>query len=192
MSEKKSGRVLGVGGIFFRSKDPARLGDWYAECLGFEIEAWGETRGTSFSPLDMPRGSFTVWSAFESATEYFGTSGQGYMINLVVDDLDSALATIATLRHPVDAYFNDVMVMADDDAVRNAVTSLNEAGTVVASTPTANGSGSLAVCRGAQIFVNGTAQDPVIMTSTEDDFANWREACNEWGNLTDKFLTHGY
>lgn len=94
MVEETKGRALGVGGIFFRSKDPAKLGEWYAEHLGFEVEAWGETRGASFSPLDMPRGSFTVWSAFESATEYFGTSGQGYMINLVVDDLDAALANV--------------------------------------------------------------------------------------------------
>ena len=65
-----------------------------------------------------------------------------------------------------------------------------EAGTVVASTPTSNGSGSLAVCRGAQIFVNGTSGSPVIMTSTNDDMINWREACNEWGNLT--IMGNGY
>lgn len=94
MSDSMAGRVLGVGGIFFRSKNPAKLGDWYAEHLGFEVEAWGETRGASFSPLEMPEGSFTVWSAFELATEYFGTSGQGYMINLVVDDLEAALARV--------------------------------------------------------------------------------------------------
>ncbi len=68
-----------------------------------------------------------------------------------------------------------------------------EAGTVVASTPQANGGGSLAVARGAQIFVNGTAANPVIMTSTADvatwtggdpETGTWREAANEWGNLT--------
>ncbi len=44
--------------------------------------------------------------------------------------------------------------------------------------------GSLAVSRGAQIFVQGTKDEPVIMTSVGDDFTNWREAANEWGNLT--------
>jgi predicted enzyme related to lactoylglutathione lyase len=39
----------------------------------------------------MPGNSFTVWSAFAADTEYFGQSGQAYMINLVVDDLDAAL-----------------------------------------------------------------------------------------------------
>ncbi len=59
-----------------------------------------------------------------------------------------------------------------------------EAGTVIASTPSANGSGSLAVCRGADIYVMGTKENPVIMTSTDDNRSSWREACCEWGNLT--------
>ncbi len=66
-----------------------------------------------------------------------------------------------------------------------------EAGTVVASTT--NLGGSLAVTRGAQIFVRGTAKNPVVMTSKADvqtwtagnpRTGTWREACNEWGNLT--------
>lgn len=58
-----------------------------------------------------------------------------------------------------------------------------EAGTRIASSPTANGSGSLAICRGAKIFALGTAEQPIIFTSTEDN-GTWREAANEWGNLT--------
>jgi hypothetical protein len=54
-----------------------------------------------------------------------------------------------------------------------------EAGTRVAS----DLGGSLAVAKGAQIFVNGTADEPVVMTSKLDD-GTWREAANEWGNLT--------
>jgi predicted enzyme related to lactoylglutathione lyase len=95
MSESIKGRVLGVGGVFFRSPDPAALGEWYAKYLGFEVESWGDTRGASFSPGDMPPASFTVWSAFTADTEYFGQSDQDYMINLVVDDLDAALRNVA-------------------------------------------------------------------------------------------------
>ena len=58
-----------------------------------------------------------------------------------------------------------------------------EKGTTIASTPSANGAGSLAVCRGAKIFALGTADEPITMTSTADN-GTWREACNEWGNLT--------
>ena len=94
MAELKNGRVLGVGGVFFRSKDPASLGRWYADHLGLQVEAWGSTHGTSFPPADMPPASFTVWSAFAADTEYFGQASQGHMINLIVDDLDAALANV--------------------------------------------------------------------------------------------------
>ena len=57
-----------------------------------------------------------------------------------------------------------------------------EAGTLVQST--AGLGGSLAVCRGAKIYVNGTQDKPVIMTSTNDNLKSWHEGCNEWGNLT--------
>lgn len=89
------GRVLGVGGVFFRSADPAALGDWYARYLGFDIEALGDSRGASFRPADMPPTAFTVWGAFARDTEYFGAPAQAYMINLVVDDLDAALDNAA-------------------------------------------------------------------------------------------------
>ena len=57
-----------------------------------------------------------------------------------------------------------------------------EAGTLVQSTTGVGG--SLAICRGAKIYANGTADSPIIMTSTDDDLLNWHEGCNEWGNLT--------
>ncbi|MEJ8568105.1 VOC family protein [Elongatibacter sediminis] len=95
MPDTTKGRALGVGGVFFRSTDPRRLGKWYAEQLGIGVESWGSTQGTSFFPADMPDHAFTVWSVFPADTEYFGDSGQACMINLVVDDLDRALANVA-------------------------------------------------------------------------------------------------
>lgn len=88
------GRVLGVGGVFFRSPDPARLAAWYGKALGIDTESWGETHGSSFAPGGMPPHSFTVWSVFPQATDYLGPASQGFMINLVVDDLDIALARV--------------------------------------------------------------------------------------------------
>ena len=94
MGKEAKGVVCGVGGIFFRSKDPARLAKWYEQALGLKTEAWGTTHGTSFAPEGMPPHAFTVWSVFSSNTEYFGDSGQAYMINLIVDDLDAAFANV--------------------------------------------------------------------------------------------------
>lgn len=95
MGDEQKGRVLGVGGVFFRSADPARLAQWYQQTLGLVTEAWGSTYGTSFSPEGMPANSFTVWSTFAADTEYFGNQRQSFMINLVVDDLDAALANVS-------------------------------------------------------------------------------------------------
>jgi len=66
--------------------------------------------------------------------------------------------------------------------VRPGATLTIDAGTLVQST--AGVGGSLAVSRGAKIYVNGTENNPVIMTSSNDDLTNLRVACNEWGNLT--------
>ncbi len=95
MDSEGAGRVLGVGGVFFRSPDPARLGRWYADHLGIAIESWGTTRGASFFPADLPESAFTVWSIFAADTEYFGRPEQGFMLNLIVDDLDAALKNVA-------------------------------------------------------------------------------------------------
>jgi len=94
MGDERKGRVLGIGGVFFRSPDPGRLAQWYQQTLGLVTEALGSTHGTSFSPDGMPANSFTVWSTFAADTEYFGDPSQSFMINLVVDDLDAALNNV--------------------------------------------------------------------------------------------------
>ncbi len=70
--------------------------------------------------------------------------------------------------------------------VNNGATLTIEAGTVIRGNGFVSGigAGSLAVTRGSKIYVNGTANRPVIMTSTNDDMVTWRPVCNEWGNLT--------
>jgi len=55
MNDRAKGKALGIGGVFFRSPDPARLANWYRDTLGLSIEAWGTTHGTSFSPETMPQ-----------------------------------------------------------------------------------------------------------------------------------------
>ena len=84
-------RVLGVGGIFFKSKDPEALGAWHQEHLGVPVNPpWG----ASFKPTDMPDASLTVWAPFKQETEYFQPSDQAFMFNLIVDDLDTALSQV--------------------------------------------------------------------------------------------------
>jgi predicted enzyme related to lactoylglutathione lyase len=80
-------KVLGVGGVFFKSPDPKRLYAWYAKWLGMELGDWG----TVYFPKDMPTNGQTVWSAFPSETNYFEPSTNNFMFNLIVDNLKEAL-----------------------------------------------------------------------------------------------------
>ena len=85
-------QVLGVGGVFFKSDDPAELGAWYKKWLGVPAHPeWG----ASFTPDTVPPGGFTVWAPFKRDTTYFEPSPNSFMINLMVDDLDGALAQVA-------------------------------------------------------------------------------------------------
>ena len=72
-------KVLGIGGVFFKSPDPAKLRAWYAQWLGF---AAGEY-GANFMPATMPPGGLTVWNPFDAKTDYFAPSQASFMINLV-------------------------------------------------------------------------------------------------------------
>lgn len=83
-------KVTGLGGIFFKSGDPAALSAWYAKHLGLTVEPWG---GVRFNE-DEQRAGYTLWSPFAADTTYFGTGAQPYMLNLRVDDLDALLAQL--------------------------------------------------------------------------------------------------
>ena len=91
----KGKKVSGIGGIFFRAKDPAKLSEWYAKNLDFELEAYGPATNFHWRRADDPsRSGTTVWSIFPENTDYFGSDAQ-FMINYRVADLD---ATMSALR----------------------------------------------------------------------------------------------
>jgi predicted enzyme related to lactoylglutathione lyase len=85
-------KVLGVGGVFFKSDDSKKLSAWYKKWL--DVPAHPEW-GASFTPDAVPAGGFTVWAPFTSDTTYFEPSTSSFMINLMVDDLEGALAQVA-------------------------------------------------------------------------------------------------
>ena len=86
-------KVIGLGGVFFKSRDPQALGEWYQKWLGVPVEsAWG---GATFKPDQMPPGGYSVWSPFPADTKYFAPAEQSFMMNLVVDDLDGVLTQVS-------------------------------------------------------------------------------------------------
>ncbi len=86
-------RVTGIGGIFFKSRDPKALAEWYRTHLGMAVEAWG---GVAFRWADDPsegKGT-TVWSPFRADTPSFEPSPAAFMINFRVADLHGLLAAL--------------------------------------------------------------------------------------------------
>lgn len=93
-------KVIGVGGVFFKSKNPKKLGAWYQKHLGLDVQAWG---GAVF-PWDAKTKAErqTVWSPFPADTKYFAPSREPYMLNFIVDDLDALLKKLRRGRVKVD------------------------------------------------------------------------------------------
>jgi predicted enzyme related to lactoylglutathione lyase len=90
-------KVLGIGGLFFRAKDPKALARWYTDHLGisqvpedYDTPPWQQSSGP------------TVFAPFESATEYFGEKSQQWMINFRVNDLDAMAAQLRAAGTEVD------------------------------------------------------------------------------------------
>jgi predicted enzyme related to lactoylglutathione lyase len=96
-------KVTGLGGIFFKARDPVALGAWYAKHLGLRVEEWG---GVRFDD-DSGRAGYTLWSPFAADTGYFAPSTQPYMINFRVDDLDALLAQLRADGIEVDDHIDD-------------------------------------------------------------------------------------
>ena len=83
-------RITGLGGVFFKAKDPKALAAWYRDTLGLAIEDWG---GALIKPsADGP--PHTVWAPFAQDTKYFQPGTREYMINFAIDDLDGYLAML--------------------------------------------------------------------------------------------------
>ncbi len=86
-------KVTNIGGIFFKSSNPASSREWYAKHLGFSTDKYGTI--FEWRDLDAPekKGS-TVWNAFASDTKYFQPSEKDFMINLRVEDLEWLLGEL--------------------------------------------------------------------------------------------------
>jgi catechol 2,3-dioxygenase-like lactoylglutathione lyase family enzyme len=87
-----AGHITGVGGIFFKSKDPKQLSAWYRDVLGLKVEDWGGAMLSYTAPQHPPA---VVWSPFAETTDYMAPSTREFMVNFAVDDLDALLAKLA-------------------------------------------------------------------------------------------------
>jgi predicted enzyme related to lactoylglutathione lyase len=86
-------RAVGLGGVFFRARNPARLSKWYQDHLGLKTRQ--NTALLSWrSPKNPKKAGYTVWALFPSNTKYFRNSRKQFMINYRVKNLDRVLAKL--------------------------------------------------------------------------------------------------
>ncbi len=87
-------RVIGLGGLFFKSADPEATRSWYTRVLAIEFDSWG---GTVFDPVLAAAhpGAGTVFCPFDADTGYFAPSESDVMFNLMVDNLAAMLERCA-------------------------------------------------------------------------------------------------
>jgi len=86
-------QVTGIGGVFFRSKDPTALAQWYKDHLGIDLvpadydqQPWMQEAGpTAFAP-------------FPQDTDYFGRAEQQWMLNFRVRDLDAMVEQLRAAK----------------------------------------------------------------------------------------------
>ena len=82
--------VLGIGGLFFRARDPDALNTWYRTHLGVGAGCGAEGAGEPDEWSWRTIGGPVVFAPFKADTDYFAADKQ-WMINLRVDDLDGLL-----------------------------------------------------------------------------------------------------
>jgi glyoxylase I family protein len=95
-------KVAGIGGFFFRARNPSLLASWYENHLGvapvpetYEADSWSQEKGpTAFAP-------------FPEHSEHFGDAAKSWMLNFRVRDLDAMVAQLASAGVNVSVDAND-------------------------------------------------------------------------------------
>ena len=90
---EKSKKVTGIGGIFFKCKDPKALRAWYQTNLGLETNQYGSVFEW-YQGADSTKKGFLQWSPFKETTKYFEPSTKEWMINYRVENLDALVAEL--------------------------------------------------------------------------------------------------
>jgi len=83
----KEGKVVGIGGILFKSEDQEKTKKWYEDNLGMVTDQWG----TMFKSRNIDNSdeiNYLQWSPFSKDTDYFNPSKKDFMINYRVQNIE--------------------------------------------------------------------------------------------------------
>ena len=86
-------KVTGIGGIFFKCKDPGKMREWYKTHLGLNTNQYGAVFEWR-QGADTTKKGFTQWSPFNEKTKYFEPSTKDFMINYRVENLEALVVQL--------------------------------------------------------------------------------------------------
>jgi len=99
---EQRGRILGIGGVFFKSANRNQMREWYAQHLGLADKGQGAV--LPWREQDNPQKEHvTLWTVFPSSTDYFDPGKAPFMINYIVDDMDALLDRLKQEGVKIDA-----------------------------------------------------------------------------------------
>ena len=99
---EQRGRILGIGGVFFKSANRNQMREWYSKNLGLADKGQGVT--FPWREHDDPQKEHvTAWTIFPTSSNYFDPSGAPFMVNYIVDDLDALLDRLKEAGVKIDA-----------------------------------------------------------------------------------------
>jgi catechol 2,3-dioxygenase-like lactoylglutathione lyase family enzyme len=99
---EQRGRILGIGGVFFKSANRDQMREWYSKHLGLADKGQGAM--LPWREHDDPQKEHvTVWTVFPASTKYFDPSPAPFMINYIVDDMDALLDRLKQEGVKIDA-----------------------------------------------------------------------------------------
>jgi predicted enzyme related to lactoylglutathione lyase len=87
-------RVTGIGGVFFKARDPVAVRNWYRKHLGIDVQEWGGAAFTWTDDSGNPTKGTTIWSVGSVDGDYFAPSTAPFMINYRVRDLAALLKAL--------------------------------------------------------------------------------------------------
>ena len=87
-------RVTGIGGIFFKAKDPKAMQAWYRRHLGIDVQDWGGVAFEWTGADGKPVGGTTVWSIMPAEGDTFAPGTASFMVNYRVADLRALLQAL--------------------------------------------------------------------------------------------------
>lgn len=100
-------KVTGIGGVFFKCKEPDKVREWYKTHLGVEANEYGATFEWRETDDPTKKGQ-TQWSPFSESTKYFDPSTKDFMINYRVENLEELVEELkkagVTITDKIEVY----------------------------------------------------------------------------------------